>query len=582
MLCLAGAYYFWQLGESWRLAGKPAQTAATRAAAPTAKALWRGVKSGSTAPLIAGLLKATNNPSASVAAQATNRFAYRLSNTSKTVGQLVTDSHAILLENALIETGNPLPAIPANLRAQGDPGTYIVQSHGPLDDTFRALLAGAGATIVSYIPNNAYLVRASASTAGQLSGDPQTQAVVPYEPYYKLKGPLLGWAVQNQPLPAGAELNVLLFADNATATTADLQKQGFGVVTESGSPFGPVLTVRPAAGKWESLAQLPGVQLLELRYERAPANDLSRVALGVSTNTLTPNNYLGLTGSNVMVNVNDTGVDANQSDLTNRVFGDVLTDTDGHGTHVAGIIAGNGVSSPTVLATPPGSVAGADFRGKAPGAKLFVMDLNDSDQYLQETAARTNALISNNSWNYAGDNTYDLGAATYDAAVRDALPEAPGSQPIVYVFSAGNNGSGDDNGLNGDANSIGSPGTAKNVITVGAIEQFRNITNQVTGYKGNPDPVALWQGMTDSSNQVASFSSRGNVGIGIEGDFGRFKPDVVAPGTFVISTRSEQWDTNGLLQPDQLLFQFFLGRSGCGCHELLSGLRAAKRGAIKL
>ena len=41
---------------------------------------------------------------------------------------------------------------------------------------------------------------------------------------------------------------------------------------------------------------------------------------------------------------------------------------------------------------------------------------------------------------------------------------------------------------------------------------------------------------------MAAFSSRGNVGVGIEGAFGRFKPDVVAPGTFVVSARSTQWD----------------------------------------
>ncbi|PYJ79367.1 MAG: hypothetical protein DME22_25545, partial [Verrucomicrobia bacterium] len=53
-------------------------------------------------------------------------------------------------------------------------------------------------------------------------------------------------------------------------------------------------------------------------------------------------------------------------------------------------------------------------------------------------------------------------------------------------------------------------------------------------------------GFTDSDNEVASFSSRGNVGIGTEGDFGRFKPDVLAPGTFVVSTRSQNMDTNNL------------------------------------
>lgn len=33
-----------------------------------------------------------------------------------------------------------------------------------------------------------------------------------------------------------------------------------------------------------------------------------------------------------------------------------------------------------------------------------------------------------------------------------------------------------------------------------------------------------------SQPQVAAYSSRGNVGVGVEGEFGRFKPDVVAPG----------------------------------------------------
>ena len=301
LLCLAGAYYFWQLGESWRLAKGPAKPAATQRAPHAAKITFHRVKPASTAPLIPGLLSATNRPATNVAGSATNQFPYRLSNTTRPIGQLVNDRHAILLENALIDTGHSLPVIPARLRAQGDPGTYIVQSRGKLDDAFRALLARAGATIVSYIPNNAYLVRASASVAGQLSGNPQTQAVVPYEPYYKLESPLLGWAVQNQPLPGGAELNVLLFADNQNATTANLKQLGARVVAESSSPFGPVLTVRSSGESLANLAQLPGVQLLELRRERAPANDLSRVTLGVSTDTLTPANYLGLTGSNVMV-----------------------------------------------------------------------------------------------------------------------------------------------------------------------------------------------------------------------------------------------------------------------------------------
>jgi len=74
----------------------------------------------------------------------------------------------------------------------------------------------------------------------------------------------------------------------------------------------------------------------------------------------------------------------------------------------------------------------------APLANLLAMDLfANSDRGLQEAAALTNALISNNSWNYGGDTAYDLAAASYDAAVRDALSGVTGSQPVLFVLCGG-------------------------------------------------------------------------------------------------------------------------------------------------
>ena len=337
--------------------------------------------------------------------------------------------------------------------------------------------------------------------------------------------------------------------------------------------------VRPAAANWFAVAVLPGVQTVESWRPRVLANDNSRVRIGVSTDTLVKTNYLNLTGTNVMVALVDSGVDAAHGDLRDRVSADRaagLTDTVGHGTHVAGIIAGSGVMSTNPVnvggvleSNDFGSLTGADFRGKAPLAKLFSLPFQVSDGYLQERAAQTNALISNNSWHYANERGYSISAASYDAAVRDALPTVTGSQPVLFVFAAGNEGGGGENGQGGVSDTINSPATAKNVLTVGAIEQLRNITNATVLYAGCADVLVTnianditnvttetvcptnypWLGMTDSDTEVAAFSSRGNVGIGIEGDFGRFKPDLVAPGTFVVSTRSSKWDENEYYSP---------------------------------
>ncbi|MGO8926542.1 MAG: S8 family serine peptidase [Limisphaerales bacterium] len=586
VVLFAAAFYFWRLGDQWAANKKTAaRSAQSRPPALTPHASRISPSSPFQLLSQAGNLNSTPAPDSVTnhAARATKRFSLRLSNTTASIGQLQRDDHALLLENALLDTTRPGPSIPDNLRAHGDPGSYLVQARGPIDNAFRSLLQAAGAAVISYIPNNAYLVRASAAVAQQLEAAPQTQAVLPYEPYYKLKLSLLNLAVAQEPLPANAGLNVLLFADARDTTRADLENLGATIVgDEEQSPFGPVLRVLPPADGLAAIAGLPGVQEVEWTLLRASANDLSRASIGVAADSVTTNNYLGLSGSNVLVNINDSGVDATHPDLKPRVSGDApttLVDPNGHGTHVAGIIASSGTKSSTVTnaSGPYGPYSGTNtqFRGMAPAAKLFALPVGletgpfnvgsalswPSDGYLQETAARTNAFISNNSWNYVGNDaqTYDLHAASYDAAVRDALPNVPGSQPLLLVFSAGNGGGGNSDGTGGNADTIYSPGTAKNVITVGAIEQLRNITNQVwicTTVAGTNSCTTNqpWLLMTDSSDQVASFSSRGPVGVGIEGTNGRFKPDLVAPGTFVISTRSQQWDTNAYYNPTSHIY----------------------------
>ncbi len=519
----------------------------------------------------------------------------RLSNTSMDLNELQRSGHAILLENAVIDTLAKIDlAIPDDLRAKGDPGTYIVQRSKPLDGAFYDLLNKVGATYVSFIPVNACLVRATDAVAQQLRSAPNVQAVTPYEPYYKLMGSMLQRAVSEVPVPTNSPVNLLLFGDAKSATMKQLQDLGIAAYEREETPFGPVITVvtpksdGPASQPGHvdttdflaSVAGLPGVQEMEWATPPVSANDLSRVSTGVATNTLVPDNYLNLTGTNIVVNVNDSGVDATQPDLLQRVNSPTtngLVDPNGHGTHVAGIIASSGAHSTTPInvgANASGSISNASFRGKAPAAGIYSLPISmftgpyaqgalfwPPDSYLQETPAKTNIFISNNSWNYVGSDAqkYDLHAASYDAAVRDALPFVTGSQPVLFVFSAGNAGGGNNQGTSGGADTIQSPGTAKNVITVGAVEQLRNITNQVTKCSNTDGCVTNtpWLLQTDADDQVAGFSSRGNVGIGTEGQYGRFKPDLVAPGVFVVSTRSQQWDTNSYYNPTSHIYVIY-------------------------
>src|SRR5712692_7474904 len=536
-------------GGGWRFLRPSRRAASTQPSTQIATAgPLKGLGAGQVAPNAPLLVTGANLPAAAVTNAAAKAYksplTNRLSNTSKPIAELMRDDRAVLLRNALIDTtlAAGLP-IPAHLRADGDPGSYVVQSRTPLDDAFRAQLKAAGASIISYIPNNAYLVRVAEAGAKQLQASPQTQSVLPWEPYYKLDLALLPLAIHQQPLPDGTRVSVLLFPGEREAGLQFLKALGADIVGEDRSPFGHQVIVQPPADSLVALAKNPIVQGIELHRPRQLLNDLARVRTSIATNSSTQTNYLGLSGSGILVGVNDTGVDGMHPDLAGRVSG-ATNDLDGHGTHVIGTILSSGASSPPGT-NASGSASNANFRGVAPNASAFVQSIDLitgpvlGDSYLQETAARTNAFISNNSWSYSQIFAYNLASASYDAAVRDALPGESGSQPLLFVFAAGNEGEGDDAGQGGVPDTIVCPANAKNVITVGAIENFRQITNTAVDVDGMTNQPFL--GSTDSANEVAAFSSRGNVGVGQEGPNGRFKPDVVATGTFVVSTRSKDW-----------------------------------------
>lgn len=195
----------------------------------------------------------------------------------------------------------------------------------------------------------------------------------------------------------------------------------------------------------------------------------------------------GFTGRGVRIAIVDTGVDVNHPALAGRIAathdatGEGFGDSNGHGTHVAGIAAGNdsryrGIApEATMLAA---KVMGAFGSGSTSWAMAGV-----------EWAVANGAQVINLSLGSDGacDGSDPL-SKTCDAAV---------ARGIVVCVAAGNTGP--------LAGSVGSPGCARGVITIGA---------------------------STDNDKIADFSSRGPTADG------RPKPDVLFPGHNIISARA--------------------------------------------
>lgn len=211
--------------------------------------------------------------------------------------------------------------------------------------------------------------------------------------------------------------------------------------------------------------------------------------------------------------------------------GSSIQGCDGHGNLNTHIIGGHVTTQSTGVA----HVDSAGYRyglGIAPFVKVGASVIFDPNNFtspdysdLAARAYRDGARISGNSWGADTFGGYDADAQEYDALVRDAQPAGSavataGNQQMTFVFAAGNAGSG--------AQTVGSPGTAKNVITVGAAENVHShaTTNGGNNASGN-DGCTTPDSEANSANDIATFSSRGPTSDS------RKKPEIVAPGTHV-------------------------------------------------
>lgn len=509
-----------------------------------------------------------------------------LTNTERDPRELMQrGASAILLHNALIDTeaaaaGRGLE-VPEAFRAPADTEYFIVQFDGPASDAQREALEQAGAQVSHYVPRSAFAVHADAAALSAVTSIPGVSYIEPFHPYFKMSDEVMGYldgeakALESPKFRQG-EFNVVLF--RGVEDRQAVEAAGLTILREQHADGRAVLTVQGDASKLGDLVRLDGVQWVEASPVRKPMNDLGTERIRAkSMKALHPT----LNGEGVIIGVTDTGIDfinpgfavdptqPTSTNLNTRIlrydYRPSVTsdgypgDTGGHGTHVAGSILGNGALSETVLkaagsGTGEGPYSANAFAGAAPGARLVMIeDFNSfTDEEQAEISYNQGARLSNNSW---GNSVYTYGAVSmlWDELVRDAVPGTAGNQEYIVFFAAGNDGGGETDGTGGTPGTVGQPGNAKNVITVGAVEQKRFANNllhvDIVSGEGSVLSTIESDKETDTDWQIAFFSSRGPVNDTDK----RTKPDIVAPGSYVLSVQSSGTPGIDLLEADEIV-----------------------------
>jgi serine protease AprX len=455
------------------------------------------------------------------------------------------------LHRATFDARAPGRRAPTQALVAAASGSYaIMQFRGPISPADRSDLERTGVTILGYLPDYAYLVSGQPVQFDVAERLPQLYARVPFTLADKL-APALLRAVARGDTSVGP-LRIIAWPGQEAAMRRGLLQLRLT------SAYADTTTLLTMAG-------LPAVRWIEPATRPRLLNDKARSIMRVDEAAWQTR---GLFGAGQVVAVADSGLDTGDPDTISPDFagrivathvlspGGDLGDNFGHGTHVAGSVAGAGVQSG---ADPAQHQYEKTFAGVAPEASLVIQAFEattegdvvglDPDFYkLFEQAYDDGARVHTNSW---GDPTGPIspteetyGAYPYGAQRTDAFVwEHP---DMAVFFAAGNEGVDgrhsrvrcvDGDGVT-DPDSLLSPGTAKNVITIGASESQRNTGGLsrvpwlvLTDLCFIVQPIAT-DLPSNNPEGMAANSSRGPT------DDGRTKPDIVAPGTNIVSNRS--------------------------------------------
>jgi hypothetical protein len=474
--------------------------------------------------------------------------------------ELRDEYNVIKLNAAPLDTSLPqIQALRKPVAAFEGKRMHLIHFAGPVQPAWRDSLLQAGAQIVSYIPQNAYLVYGDAAAVARLQAlaaqAPHIQWEGAYLDNYKIHPAARPVDAQGNPRKIGTEwFAVQMMADTeANAKTLQLLD---GLKLEPFQRQSAVLHYLNVVGRFGAadlarIAAQPDVvsilpyfkpRKLDERQDQIVAGNLSGNAPGgpgylawLAGKGFTQAQF---TASGFAVDISDGGIDdgttaphhfglyingeisAGSRVIYNRLEGtanpgSTLKGCDGHGNINAHIVGGYDNSSGFPFEDGAGYHYGL---GVCPYVRLGSSVIFDPDNFtnpnystLESAAYRSGARINNNSWGTPGsDGIYDTDSQAYDALVRDAEPATNGNQEMVIVFAAGNEG-------NNGTQTITAPGTAKNVICVGAGQNVQSL--------GGLDGCGWDDSYSADANAVFSYSSRGPC------NDGRHKPDLMAPGT---------------------------------------------------
>ncbi len=465
------------------------------------------------------------------------------------------------------------PAVALSLRsdgyAPGQRGYYIVQFGGPVSEAWKTTIESEGAEVLDYLPDYAFKVRMNPAQAERVSGSANVVWVGVFQPAYKLSPTVAttGTNLYRIRIERGADV---------ARTVAAIETAGAQIVSAQGHQ----LVVVAVGSDLADLAQVLDVAWIDNHEFFEKHNEFGAGGI-IGAATANANGY---DGSTQIAAVADTGlgngtaagahVDIPSSRIAGvfswsapnapscyNVFPDGAIDVDsGHGTHTAVSVVGDGDPFGRGKAAAP--AAGLVFQAVEEYIDTFGFCAGTPDGYyligipsdlhnLYQQAYNLGARIHSNSWGSSVAGDYTLDSANTDDFIWD-------NPDMTITFSAGN--SGVDVNADGiiDNDSIGSPGTAKNVITVGASENDRGgdyscdtfltyvshdayQSGQTCTSMGGQNLLGTWGSRyglvgpwandptAGNAEQMAGWSSRGPT------DDGRIKPDVVAPGTWVLS-----------------------------------------------